>query len=245
MCSVCCTTTSSEAILWLPVGTRTELGVVHRNFLQRLRWKTANQGGGWGHLYRSVERRMSRDQHFSGLGPSALRTIHICHSLLCSSDTSIVRQYDIITCKIGKGNFLRGMNELGNEQSFGLLTERRGNAREPSAVCRDSENFGLAVCTENHNRQRANVSFLIKKREAEIEPQISDWIRDVPPGLGLILLDFPRVPLRSTLGYFRVFPPGTLRSEVDGYDAFSGISSRVSDSPLDGSLCNICASAKR
>ena len=32
---------------------------------------------------------------------------------------------------------------------------------------------------------------------------------DVPPGLGLVLFGYPRVPLRSTLGYFRAFPPGT------------------------------------
>ncbi len=36
----------------------------------------------------------------------------------------------------------------------------------------------------------------------------------VPPGLGLVLSGCPRVALRSTLGYFRAFPPGTLRSEV-------------------------------
>jgi len=33
---------------------------------------------------------------------------------------------------------------------------------------------------------------------------------DVPIGLGLMLFDYPRIPLRSILGYYPEFPPGTL-----------------------------------
>jgi hypothetical protein len=37
---------------------------------------------------------------------------------------------------------------------------------------------------------------------------------DVPPGLGLMLYGYPRIPLRSILGYFPSFPTGTLWSLV-------------------------------
>ena len=33
---------------------------------------------------------------------------------------------------------------------------------------------------------------------------------DVPPGLGLILFGYPRVPLRFTLGYFPQVPSGNV-----------------------------------
>src|ERR1700748_3081013 len=35
---------------------------------------------------------------------------------------------------------------------------------------------------------------------------------EVPPGLGLILSGYPRVPLCSTLGYYPAFPTGTTRA---------------------------------
>ena len=37
---------------------------------------------------------------------------------------------------------------------------------------------------------------------------------DVPPGLDVAVVCYPRVPLRSTLGYFPKFPPGTSSSAV-------------------------------
>ncbi len=36
---------------------------------------------------------------------------------------------------------------------------------------------------------------------------------DVPPGLGLMLYGYPRIPLRSILGYFPSFPTGTFWSD--------------------------------